>query len=128
VVDGGKARVILNVLVTPAEVSENQPMLDLLFRSVFRWQTRTRRVTGDAKYGTKENIAAVEEASIRAYVSMPDYEKVGPYFGKSMFAYDPERDLYACPTGEPLHICTPTPTPRSSAGTEPMPRPATPAP
>jgi len=106
VVDGGKARVILNVLVTPAEVSENQPMLDLLFRSVFRWQTRTRRVTGDAKYGTKENIAAVEEASIRAYVSMTDYEKVGPYFGKSMFAYDPERDLYACPTGEPLHLYT----------------------
>jgi hypothetical protein len=28
VVDGGKARVILNVLVTPADVTENQPMLE----------------------------------------------------------------------------------------------------
>jgi hypothetical protein len=31
VVDGGKARVILDVLVTPAEVTENLPMLELLF-------------------------------------------------------------------------------------------------
>jgi hypothetical protein len=37
VVDGGKARVILNVLVTPADVMENQPMLDLLWRTRFRW-------------------------------------------------------------------------------------------
>jgi hypothetical protein len=29
-VDGGKARIILNVLVTPFEVTENAPMLDLL--------------------------------------------------------------------------------------------------
>jgi hypothetical protein len=36
VVDGGKARVILSVLVTPGEVSENRPMLDLLFRTAFR--------------------------------------------------------------------------------------------
>jgi len=30
VVDGGKARVILEVLVTPSEVMDNQPMFDLL--------------------------------------------------------------------------------------------------
>jgi transposase-like protein DUF772 len=30
VVDGGKARIILNALVTSSEVSENRPMLDLL--------------------------------------------------------------------------------------------------
>jgi hypothetical protein len=40
VVDGGKARVILDVLVTPAEVTENLPMLELLFRSRFRWRLR----------------------------------------------------------------------------------------
>src|SRR5829696_6255463 len=74
VVDGGKARVILNVLVTPADATENQPMLDLLFRTRFRWRARVRRVTGDAKYGTKEIVAAVEKASIRAYISMADFE------------------------------------------------------
>jgi hypothetical protein len=70
VVDGGKARVILQALVTPADVTENQPMLDLLFRTRFRWRARVRRVTGDSKYGTKEIIAAVEKAGVRAYVSI----------------------------------------------------------
>ncbi len=42
VVDGGKSRVILNVLVTPFEVTENAPMLDLLWRSAFRWKLRPR--------------------------------------------------------------------------------------
>ena len=38
-----------------------------------------RRVTGDAKYGTKEIVAAVEKESIRAYVSMADFEGRSPY-------------------------------------------------
>ena len=37
-VDGGKARIILGVLVTPADVMENQPFLDLLWRVRFRWR------------------------------------------------------------------------------------------
>jgi hypothetical protein len=32
VVDGGKRRIIVGVLVAPGEVMENQPMLDLLWR------------------------------------------------------------------------------------------------
>jgi transposase len=47
VVDGGKGRVVLAALVTPAEVMENQPMLDLLWRVCFRWKLRPRQVTGD---------------------------------------------------------------------------------
>jgi IS5 family transposase len=38
VVDGGKARIILGVLVAPFEVTENKPMLDMLWRAVFRWR------------------------------------------------------------------------------------------
>jgi hypothetical protein len=106
VVDGGKARVILNVLVTPADVTENQPMLDLLFRTIFRWRARVRRVTGDAKYGTKEIVAAVEKAGVRAYVSMADFEGRSPYYGASSFVYDAERNLYRCPKGEPLRLYT----------------------
>ena len=79
VVDGGKARVILNVLVAPADVTENQPMLDLLFGTCFRWRARVRRVVGDATYGTKEIVAALEKAPIRAYLSVTDFEKKSPY-------------------------------------------------
>ena len=70
VVDGGKARIILEALVTPADVMENTPMLDLLWRSTFRWKLHPKRVTGDTAYGTTENIAAVERAGIRAYVPL----------------------------------------------------------
>jgi hypothetical protein len=48
-VDGGKARIIVAALVTPAEVMDNQPMLDLLWHTRFRWKLWLRQVTGDKK-------------------------------------------------------------------------------
>jgi hypothetical protein len=102
VVDGGKARIILGVLVAPFEVTENKPMLDLLWRTVFRWRIWPRRVTGDSAYGTVENIAAIEKAGIHAYMALKGAGQGRPFFGKDEFAYDPERDLYTCPAGEIL--------------------------
>ena len=80
VVDGGKARVILDVLVTPAEVTQNLPMQQLLFRSRFRWALHPRSVTGDAAYGTRENIAAIEKANIRAYTALCPSKANAPPF------------------------------------------------
>jgi hypothetical protein len=94
VVDGGKARVILDVLVTPAEVTENLPMLDLLFRSRFRWRLRPHSVTADAAYGTTQNIAAIEKAGIRAYLAVVDHEKrtsLFGLFGRDAFTYDAQK-------------------------------------
>ena len=102
VVDGGKARVILNALVTPFEVTENAPMLDLLWRTCFRWKIRPRQITGDTAYGTTENIAAVERAGVRAYVPLTGAGKSRAFFSKEEFAYDAEADLYRCPAGETL--------------------------
>ena len=50
-------------------------MLDLLWRSRFRWKLNPKRVTGDTAYGTAENIAAVERAGIRAYVPLTGADK-----------------------------------------------------
>jgi hypothetical protein len=98
VVDGGKARVILDVLVTPAEeVTENLPMVELLFRSCLRWRLRPRSVTGDGAYGTKENIAAIEKAGIRAYTALPDHEKRTSLFGRETFTYDAEKTSIPAP-------------------------------
>jgi transposase len=103
VVDGGKARIILQALVTPSEVMDNQPMLDLLWRVRFRWKLWPRHVTGDTKYGTLQNIKALEDAGIRAYVPLPDWEHMTPFFGPSKFTYDATHDLYVCPHGQSLH-------------------------
>jgi transposase len=102
VVDGGKARIILQVLVTPSEVMDNQPMRDLIFRTRFRWKLQPCHVTGDTKYGTIENIKALEDAHIRAYVPLPDWEHMTPYFGPSNFTYDAVQDVYVCLQGQPL--------------------------
>jgi transposase len=102
VVDGGKARVILDVLVIRAEVTENLPMLELLFRICFRWHLQPRSVTGDATYGTKENIAAIEKANIRAYTALADQNRRTSLFTIDAFEYDPQEDLYSCPAGETL--------------------------
>jgi hypothetical protein len=105
VVDGGKARVILNVLVTPSEVTENRPMLDLLWSTVFRWRIRPRQVIGDARYGTRQNVAALEKAGIRAYVAIPnfDFRDTG-LFGPGYFRYEDQDNHYVCPAGELLRF------------------------
>ena len=102
VIDGGKARIILNALVTPADVMENTPMLPLLRRAMFRWRVKPIQVIADTTYGTADNIRELEESGIRAYVPLPDWEQRSPYFGASLFTYDPEHDVYHCPQGAML--------------------------
>jgi transposase len=101
VVDGGRSRIILHALVTPADVMENTPMLDLLWRVRFRWQLHPKRVVGDTTYGTIENIQAVENGGLRAYVPLPNWDRT-PFYGPSQFTYDRERDEYRCPEGHRL--------------------------
>jgi transposase len=100
IVDGGKQRIILAVLVTPADVMENVPLRDLLWRVCFRRKLRPGHVTGDTTYGTIENIVALEDAGIRAYFPLPDFDRRTRFFGKNEFAYDAERDVYCCPQGQ----------------------------
>ena len=104
VVDGGKARIILAALVAPAEVMENQPMLDLVFRTCFRWKLWPRQVTGDRKYGTEENIVALESQHIRAYLALPDPDHRTVFFSADRFRYVADRDVYVCPAGKELHF------------------------
>ena len=63
---------------------------------------RVRRVTGDATYGTRENIAAIEKTGIRAYTALPEQGKRTSLFTIEDFLYDAEKDLYTCPQGETL--------------------------
>ncbi len=102
VVDGGRHRIILHALAMPADVMENTPMLDLLWRVRFRWKLRPMRAVGDTTYGTIEYIRTLEDAGIRAYVPLPNFEARSPLYGASRFAYVPEEDAYRCPEGNPL--------------------------
>ncbi len=103
-VDGGKARIILHALVMPGEVMENQPFLDQLRRTRFRSHLRPWRVIGDTTYATVENLQALENEGIAAFMPLPDWEKSSPYFRASDFTYDAQQDRYLCPRGEPLPL------------------------
>jgi hypothetical protein len=81
---------------------ENVPLRDLLWRVCFRRKLRPYQVTGDTTYGTVENIVAVEDAGIRAFFPLPDFDTRTPFFGKGAFTYDAARDEYRCPQGQPL--------------------------
>jgi transposase len=102
VVDGGKARIILAALVTPADVMDNTPMLDLLHRARFRWHLHPRRAIADAKYGTILNLRTLEAEGIRAFIPIPDFDSRTEYYGPSRFRYDADTDQYWCPEGQPL--------------------------
>jgi transposase len=102
VVDGGKGRIILNAFVTPADVMDNVPMLDLLRRARFRWHVDPQRAVADSKYGTITNIRSLEDEGICAYVPLPDFDKRTGYYGLSQFHYDPDADCYWCPEEQPL--------------------------
>ena len=104
VVDGGKARIVLMTLVAPAEVQENQPALDLLWRARFRWKLHPRQVTGDTKYGTVENIVAIEDQRIRAYVPLSEVGQRPGQFPVRAFACDAAADTCRCPGGETLRF------------------------
>lgn len=102
VVDGGKARIILQALVAPAEVMEGQPMRDLVWHTCFHWHLHPRQVTADTAYAGIENIIALEDAGIHAYIPLPGPDKRRIGFSQQDFQYDPLSDTYTCPQGTAL--------------------------
>jgi hypothetical protein len=102
VVDGGRARIILAALVTPADVQDNQAMVDLLDRVRFRYRLDVRRAVADGMYATGENLRALAERGIRAYMPVADHEHASPFFRHQDFTYDTETDTYRCPQGTTL--------------------------
>jgi len=104
VVDGGKARVILAALVTPASVMDNTPMLDLERWVCFRWQLFPDIAVGDTKYGTVANIVGLEQDGIHAYLPTSDFSHRNAFYPPELFQYDKQRNLYLCPQGQELPL------------------------
>lgn len=84
-------------------------MLDLLWRVCFRWRLQPRQVTGETQYGTIENLKAIEDAGMRAYIPLRNFEDsdgVNSHrlFGKQRFMHEAEADQYRCPGCEVLRL------------------------
>ena len=96
VVDGGKARIILAALVTPAAIMDNTPMLDLERWIRFRWRLQPHIAVGDTKYGTTENIVGLEQDGLYAYVALADPSVRTKLYSQQRFRYDAQNDGYVC--------------------------------
>jgi transposase len=99
VVDGGKARIILAALITPASIMDNTPMLDLARWVRFRWRVHPRIAVGDTKYGTATNIMELEQDGIRAFVPILDTSKLTRFYSPRDFTFDNKRNTCTCPQG-----------------------------
>lgn len=104
VVDGGKSRIILAALVTPASIMDNTPMLDMARWVRFRWRLRTSIAVADTKYGTVANITGLEQDGIHAYIPTPNLSQRNSFYPSELFQYDEERDLFICPQGQALPL------------------------
>lgn len=104
VVDGGKARIILSALVTPASITDNTPLLDLVDWVRFRWKLQPKLAVGDTRYGTVPNIVGLEERGIQAYLPTSDFSQRTKYYPAKLFQYDSQKDHYVCPQGQILPL------------------------
>ena len=95
---------MLTLLVTPAEVQDNQPALDLLWRARLRWKLHPRQVTGDSTYGTAENVVAIDNQRVRACVPLSEAGRRPGLFADTDFAYDAQDDTYRCPGNQTLRF------------------------
>src|SRR5215212_5721800 len=104
VVNGGKARIILSALVTPASITDNTPLLDLVDWVRSRWKIQPKLAVGDAQYGTVPNIVVLEERGIKAYLPTSDFSQRTKYYPAKFFQYDAEKDQYICPQRQILPL------------------------
>jgi transposase len=113
VVDGGPARSIHTVLVTPTAVMDNQPLLDRLWHTCFHHPLRPHQVTADRKLGTEDNRVASEGQGIRASIPQADMDHRTEFFSADRFTYDATCDVSVRPAGKELRYVPPPSTERS---------------
>src|SRR4030095_4217953 len=104
VVDGDKARIFLSALVTPASITDNTPLLDLVDWVCSRWTIQPKFAVGDTKYGIVPNIVGLEKRGIQAYLPTADFSQRTKYYPAKHFQYDSEKDHYVCPQGQILPL------------------------
>jgi transposase len=101
-VDGGAARIITAVDVTPGEVADEH----LLGRLIKEHEGATGRtvteVVADTKYGTHENYRGLEAAGIRASIPSHGGASQRRAVPRALFEYDPVGDRFICPEGHAL--------------------------
>ena len=99
--------VITALKTTPADVAENEKLLELVGQHEIHTGAKVETVVADAQYGTNDNFAACQQRGIRSHMAdlKATYTNDAPtrgIFPESRFHYDAETDTYVCPAGQRL--------------------------
>lgn len=102
----GKARVIVDVSVMPADCHDQEGAVEAVDRAVARVGRKPEAVCADAAYANGPNATAMEERRIR-WVSPPERVGKSPKLPPDQFligdfTYDEQPDLFVCPAGVAL--------------------------
>jgi hypothetical protein len=100
----GKARVVVDVSVTPADRSEHDSAIESVERAIANVEQTPEAVCADAAYASGRNRERLEERGIRLISPPPKpITYTGrDYFTTEDFAYDASRDVFICPAGRTL--------------------------
>ena len=87
--------------IRQAEVETSRSMID---RTEERLGLKPKRLAADSAYGSAANLAwLVEKKGITPHIPVIDKSgRTDGTFSRADFSFDPERDIYVCPTGKIL--------------------------
>ena len=84
-------------------IEENRACVSMVERVIRRFDLRPKRLAADTAYGSGKTLKALIDCGIDPYVPVWDKsQRKDGTFSRADFKYDPERDVYICPSGNTL--------------------------
>src|ERR1700758_5434394 len=98
--------VIVGVQATAARMSQETVAAQDMLSRFTHWRGRApESVAADTTYGNGEFLQWLADRTITPYMRTRDsaLRKNSPFYGPERFTYEPERNRYICPAGQPLN-------------------------
>jgi transposase len=98
--------VIVGVQATAARMSQETVAAQDMLTRFAQWRGGTpESVAADTTYGNGEFLQWLADRNITPYMRTRDsiHRKRSPFFGPEHFTYEPDKDRYICPAGQPLN-------------------------
>jgi len=98
--------VIVGVQATAARMSQETVAAQAMLTRFAQWRGgEPESVAADTTYGNGEFLQWLADRNITPYMRTRDsiHRKRSPFYGPERFTYEPDKDRYICPAGQPLN-------------------------
>jgi len=97
-----KERIITGVMATPADVSDDKPLIPMLKRQSEKFGLKPQKIIADKKYGTGKNFKKLADMGHEAFIPVQKHSNKKGLFDQDKFSFDPKEDIFICPEGKSL--------------------------